>query len=125
MVEETRVRIKRNIPALVAQGYKQVSRKYRMVAGLPEGKTGLEALKEADPEKYADLMTRVEEMAADRYRTYCADKNGHRLTLTWEEFNEFLTLTGRKPLPLELIKEQAIANGTYDPRWDNTNGEPQ
>ena len=29
---------------LYKQGFRQVSRKYRMVARLPEGKTGLEAL---------------------------------------------------------------------------------
>jgi len=118
VAEEERTHIKRDIDELIARGFVQTSRKYRLVAGLPAGKTGVEALREANPERLERLLKWLEEKASSEYRTYCAEKEGNQLTLTWGEFNEFLVKTGRSPAPLEMIKERAIERGTYDPKWD-------
>jgi hypothetical protein len=107
----------RNIDELIAQGYEQTSRKYRIVARLPPGKTGLEALAEVDPGLAANILRNANEQAAQQFRRVHA-QGEDQLTLTWGEFNEFLVKTGKGPMPLEKIKELAIANGTYDPAWD-------
>lgn len=85
------------IPLLIAQGGEQTGRKYRSVARLPPGMTGLQALKERAPEEYAKVMRQAEDTAARAYRIYEASKHGDAFVLTVAEFNEFLTLTGRKP----------------------------
>jgi hypothetical protein len=115
-VTEERIQIKRSIDDIVAQGYEQVSRKYRIVARLPEGKTGLEALAEVDPELAKHMLDEVNLEAGRHYMRVHARHT--QLSLTWEEFNEFLIKTGKKPAPLEKIKALAIAKGTYDPAWD-------
>jgi hypothetical protein len=80
---------------LVRMGYHQISRKDRMVARLPEGKTGLEALTEVDPgmaRTYFDNMTRV---TTDHYlRVYGKDT----LELTEAEFEDFRNAGGRSVL---------------------------
>lgn len=73
---------------LVAEGYKQTSRKFRHVARLPRGKSGLEALKEADPEGYAHIMDNAERQAADTYRRIHA-RGPDKLSLTVEGFEAF------------------------------------
>lgn len=80
----------------VAAGYRQISRRYRTVARLPEGKTGKEALRTAARRDVYDVdgwvETLGEEAAASRYlRCYATD----RLTLTREEFDAFLKEGGR------------------------------
>ena len=105
----------RDIDKLIEDGYEQVSRKYRTVARLPPGKTGLEALREVDPRLADQFLKNANEMAKHQYlRCYDSDK----IELTYEEFSEFLIKTGRSPLPLDLIKERAIAKGTYVERKD-------
>lgn len=64
------------IDELLQQGVKQLSRKYRLVARLPVGMTGLDALRERSPERYADVMRRAEQWAADEYRQYVACAHG-------------------------------------------------
>jgi hypothetical protein len=84
------------ISDLIKRGYRQVSRKYRRVAALPEGKTGIQAIRDADPSYYKGVVARIEESCADQYlRVYAKDK----LELTREEFAEFLRQTGRGVLP--------------------------
>lgn len=85
------------VDALLAQGVRQLSRKYRTVARLPPGMTGLEALKERAPEKYKEVMKWAEERAADVYCRYEAQKHGDQFDLSVEQFNEYLAKTGRKP----------------------------
>lgn len=79
---------------LLKQGYVQISRRYRIVARLPRGKTGLEALEEADPALVEDWLASLEERATEQYlRVYAP--NELKETLTEEEFNAFLRLRGR------------------------------
>ena len=73
---------------LYKQGFRQVSRKYRMVARLPEGKTGLEALAEVDPRLAKDMLDRMNNAAAEQYLR-CYAKPPYVLTLSVEEFDEF------------------------------------
>lgn len=83
------------IDELLQQGVAQLSRKFRHVARLPPGMTGLEALRERAPNRYAEVMRRAEQWAADEYRHYVAQYHDDSFTLTVEEFSEFLTKTGR------------------------------
>lgn len=74
---------------MIAQGYKSTSNKYRTVARLPPGKTGIEALREVSPHEYRDIMRQLEQRCADRYRCIYAEKNGDQLELSPEEFTAF------------------------------------
>ena len=74
---------------LVAAGYRQISNKYRMVARLPEGTTGLQALQAVDSEFARDLIRRIEEQAADQYRRVHARGAGNVLELDEETFADF------------------------------------
>jgi hypothetical protein len=71
------------IKQLIADGYYSTSNKYRHVTRLPPGKTGMQALSEADP----SWVERFEQMAKRHYLRVHADE--HRLELTPEEFAEF------------------------------------
>lgn len=83
------------VDELIAEGYEQISRKYRTLARLPYGKTGLEALAEVDPDLAVQYLRNAEEMAKSQYlRVYSRDK----VELTTEAFNEFLQKTGRRPV---------------------------
>jgi hypothetical protein len=71
---------------LLAKGYQQISRKYRHVARLPEGKTGLQALMEVDPLLAKRMLDSAESYAKEHYlRVHAKDK----LTLSEEEFEAF------------------------------------
>lgn len=85
------------VDELLSQNVEQLSRKFRSVARLPPGMTGLEALRERAPEHYASVMQRAERWAADEYRRYVASKYGDAFDLTPKEFNEYLVKTGRRP----------------------------
>jgi hypothetical protein len=81
---------------LIALGYYQVSAKYRHLAKLPVGKTGIQALIDAertrgqrvqDPERWANMMG--EGHAGDQYlRTY-ARSDGNVLVVPIHIFKEF------------------------------------
>lgn len=76
---------------------KQVSRKSRMVATLPEGETAIEALKRCSPSQYKRVMAIAESWALDAYSTYCATNDGHMHTLDMRTFAEFKKLeTGQE-----------------------------
>ncbi len=83
---------KRDIQKLIDEGYVQTSHRYRSVARLPEGKTAIQALTEADPIAGKDLMQQLERWALSRYLRGPYSKN--RLELTPEEFKEFKKLNG-------------------------------
>lgn len=87
------------VDELLQQDAKQVSRKYRLVARLPVGMTGIEALCERAPDRYARVMARAEQWAADDYRREVAHKHGDLFELTREEFAEFLVKTGKRDVP--------------------------
>lgn len=59
---------------LAQEGWKQISRKHRMIARVPPGMTGMEALAMIDPEAVAQLRRLMEAEAADMVRRR-ADKN--------------------------------------------------
>lgn len=78
---------------IYAEGYEVTSRRYRHLARLPEGKTGIEALMEHDPRLATHCKKHgLEDMAADQYRRCFADKDGLNLTLDLRTFKEFLKL---------------------------------
>lgn len=81
---------------LVEDGYEQISRKYRTLARLPEGMTGIEALRSADPFLAQRFLDNAERAAKEQYmRVY--SKAEDRAELTVEEFNAYLKATGRGP----------------------------
>lgn len=99
----------RNGKELVAQGYRQLSRAYRMVGRLPEGKTGLEALAEHDPRLAADFKARAEDWATEHYlRTY-ARGEPEILELSDEEFKDFYQAKNGTPTKLDprKVREQS------------------
>lgn len=53
---------------LVARGWRQTSRKFRMLAKIPDGMTGMQALREADPRAADELEDRMNRQAADTFR---------------------------------------------------------
>lgn len=79
---------------LVAEGWVQISRRHRMVARLPKGKTGLQALQERDLGAYKRLMERVEREAASTFLRVYSNREGERRELTLPEFAAFRKLGG-------------------------------
>jgi hypothetical protein len=96
-VQRAIMRAAPSVDELLKQGVRQLSRKYRTVARLPPGMTGLQALQERAPERYKEVMKRAEEWAAEDYCRYVAEKYGDHFELTVEQFNEYLAKTGRRP----------------------------
>jgi len=82
---------------LIALGFQQVSRKYRLLARIPAGKTGLQALAEVQPDYARQILDNAERQAAAAYMRIhaCGDD---RVELTREEFEEYLSKTGRAPV---------------------------
>lgn len=75
-----------HIKALIVQGYESISNKYRMVARLPAGKTGIEAMSEVDPQ----YMQLVEKNTAEQYRRVHAKWNTDEvLELSASDYVEF------------------------------------
>jgi len=75
--------------ALIEDGYQQTSGKYRRVARLPIGESGIQALRRADPDTYQAIMMRAERDCADTYRRVYANREGNQLVLTHEELRAF------------------------------------
>jgi hypothetical protein len=73
---------------LVAAGYQSISNKYRLVARLPEGKTGLEALAMVNPDLAAHFLENANLSAARQFMRVYA-KEPERLELNAEEFKAF------------------------------------
>jgi hypothetical protein len=68
--------------ALVRDGWMSTSNKRRTIARLPEGKTGLEALRDVAPEAHDTIMSRAEQQAANGYRRiFASEGDGTRQTL--------------------------------------------
>lgn len=76
--------------ALREQGWVQKSNKYRIIARVPPGMTGAEALKANDPELYQKALRSFEESCREDFLTYCSDKvPGCAMTLGPAEFAGF------------------------------------
>lgn len=77
--------------------WKGTSNKYRSVARLPEGMTGVEALKQYAPDEYRHTMARLEQQAADTFRRIYADRvDGCHRELTVEEWQAFKAAGGEQ-----------------------------
>lgn len=74
--------------------WKGTSNRYRTIARLPEGKSGVEALKDAAPDQYRNIMREVERRAADTYRRMYAEREGNSLMITQEEWAAFKAAGG-------------------------------
>jgi hypothetical protein len=83
-----------NVKELISHGYQQTSSKYRTVARLPPGKTGLEALRDVSPHDYHLIIARIEQQCASTYRRLYAEKEGNQLELSPEEFAAFKAAGG-------------------------------
>ncbi len=86
----------RHAKALVAAGYRQISSKYRIVARLPEGKSGYEALRDADPDFAARLLANFQRDCEDQFLRVCASDK-HKQTLDELTFTAFRAAGGRTP----------------------------
>ncbi len=85
------------VDEFIQGGYQQVSRRYRLIARLPSGKTGLEALAEVNPELAKHFLAQANEQAARQYLARHADGE-NKVELTDDEFREYLGKTGRAPV---------------------------
>ncbi len=83
----------RDPKALIAAGFKQISRKAGLVARLPPGLDGIEALKLVDRRRYQDIVGEIERRCADMYRRGYA-QGDDRLTLSPEEMAAFRAVGG-------------------------------
>lgn len=82
-----------NAKEAIRLGYYQVSRKHRMVARLPDGKTGVQALAEASGRPdWARMLG--ETNAGDQFLRCYTDRGGLCVTLDRETFEEFRRLGG-------------------------------
>lgn len=80
------------VKTLIDSGFQQISRKYRMLARVPEGMTGVEAMRRASPAFVANLEANMERMCADQYMR-CYARADEKIELSIEEFTEFLKQT--------------------------------
>ncbi len=83
----------RKIAGMLEDGWVQLSRKFRMVGNLPQGKTGIEMIREVDPARAAQEQLKFDRQMKDTYlRTYATRQQGSPCIqeLTESEFNEFL-----------------------------------
>jgi hypothetical protein len=122
---EKKMTARPTVDELLRQGAQQLSRKYRHVARLPPNTTGLEAMRERAPGRYAEVMRRAEQWAADEYRRYVAQYHGDHFELTVDEFSEFLVKTGRgngwkpKGEACEHCKSLGHVHSRDCPNWGN------
>lgn len=87
----------RDVKALILQGYYQVSRSYRQIAKLPDGKTGRQLLAEMPAYKHMTTNPGLNSASLDDFwlRLFAFQDPEHSLTLTVEEFAEFRRLGGK------------------------------
>lgn len=80
---------------LIADGYMSVSNKYRHVAKLPLGETGVQALSRVCPDAAKDIADRIEQQSANTYRRCYTERDGNMLELSIEEYSDFRKSGGR------------------------------
>jgi hypothetical protein len=85
---------------LIAAGYEQVSAKYRHVARLPEGMTGIEALAMHDPGELRRIQDEIERRCAATFRRVFSSVIGTKCakTLTPGQFKAFKDAGGKVSL---------------------------
>ncbi len=75
--------------------YFQTSSRYRIVARLPPGLTGIQAMEQVDPDTANQIRKRIEKMTTDGFlRMYATNMEDLHLCLTPEEFAEYKKLGG-------------------------------
>lgn len=80
---------KEKIEGMIAEGYIQLSNKYRLVGNLPPGKTGIEMLREVDPRMADHFQERFDEQMKEHFLRVYATHSEHVLELTPDEFAEW------------------------------------
>ena len=96
------------------KGYRQVSRKYRLFARLPEGLNGYEALKAVSPTTAQGFLDGFLEGCAEYYCRVFAHQNGEEVEVSIEVFNAWLKLKACR----ELLPEEH-AHGKKKERTDD------
>lgn len=75
--------------------WQSVSHKYRIVARLPEGMSGVEALLEHAPDQYQRILERIEQQAASTFRRLYSDRvEGCSVELSPDEWAAFRAAGG-------------------------------
>ncbi len=74
---------------LHARGAQQTSRKFRCVAWLPSGETGMQALERVAPNAAREIRQRIEDSCADTYRRMHAERDGNQQALDLRTFQAF------------------------------------
>ena len=87
--------LKKKISGLISTGYKQISRKHRTLAKLPDGMNGFEALQKVDPSLANHMKAGFLESCADQYRRVYSRYDDNQIELSEPEFAEYLFQTGR------------------------------
>ena len=86
---------------LIKEGYQQVSRRYYILARLPEGKTGKQALLDYSRTNFlrSDLYRWVnmigEDQSASFFRRVCSRYLGLWVEVKWDVWKEFRRLGGK------------------------------
>lgn len=85
-----------DIRKLISEGYKQISRKYGIIARLPNGKGGIESLVDVSDRKDARLWAEMlgETAAGDYFRRCHADRLGLTKVLSQGDLSTFRELGG-------------------------------
>lgn len=83
-------RMEEKIRQMIAEGYIQLSRKYRLLGNLPEGKTGIEAMREVDPRMAQHFQDTFDRQMKEQFLRVYGKVGEHVVELTQEEFSEFL-----------------------------------
>ena len=82
-------RVHRDVRELIRNGYTQTSRRFRRLAKLPDGMSGIEAMQTVDPTWIKERMSRLE---ADAAELFCRVHSAEKIELTDVEFAIYLQL---------------------------------
>lgn len=82
--------IREKIERMRKEGFIQLSRKYRLVGNLPEGKTGIEMIREVDPYMAKHFQEHFDEQMKEHFLRVYALNTEHQVELSEAEFAEWL-----------------------------------
>jgi len=75
--------------------WRRISTKSRIIARLPEGLTGLQALQRVSPETAQELLAQLEQRAANTYRRIYAMRDGNIRYLSPDQWLAFKAAGGQ------------------------------
>lgn len=79
-----------SVEEMIEQGAVQISSKYRMIGFLPKGVSALDALAEANPVKFIELLARFESDTASAFlNSATAKEKGYVRELTAQQWSEW------------------------------------